>query len=129
MGAWNDEELADMSATSELRIAPMWDDGTLQRPRIIWVVRLDDDVYVRSVNGPDGAWFQGVQARHAGHISAGAVDADVLLEDADHDLDDAIDEAYRRKYGRSSSSVERITSAQARTTTMRLVPASSDEAR
>ena len=81
------------------------------------------------MNGPDGAWFQGVQARHAGHISAGAVDANVLLEDADHDLDDAIDEAYRRKYGRSSSSVERITSAQARTTTMRLVPASSDEAR
>ena len=129
MAAWNDHELADMSETSELRIAPRRTDGTLQGPRIIWVVRLDDDVYVRSVNGPEGAWFRGVQARHAGHISAGAVDADVHLEEADHDLDDAIDEAYRHKYGRSSSSVERITSAQARTTTMRLIPASNDEAR
>ena len=129
MGSWNDEDLADMAESSELRIAPMRGDGTLQRPRIIWVIRLDGDVYVRSVNGPDGEWFRGVQARHAGHISAGAVDADVLLEDADHGLDDAIDEAYRDKYGRSSTSVGRITSARARTTTMRLVPASRDEGR
>ena len=75
MGSWNDEDLAEMAESSELRIAPMRDDGTLQRPRIIWVIRLDGDVYVRSVNGPDGEWFRGVQARHAGHISAGAVDA------------------------------------------------------
>jgi hypothetical protein len=49
------------------------------------------------------------------------VDADVLLEDADYGLDDEIDEEYRRKYGRTSTAVEHITSEQARATTTRLV--------
>src|SRR5512132_3299863 len=71
-------------------------------------------------NGPGGAWFRGLQARHAGHVSAGAVDADVLFEDADHGLDDEIDEEYRRKYG-SSTAVDRITSPDARSTTVRFV--------
>jgi hypothetical protein len=122
MTAWTDEDLTDIGGADELRIAPRRRDGTLQAPRIIWVVRHGDDVFVRSVNGADGAWFRGVQAMHAGHISAGDVDADVLLEDADHDLDDVIDEEYRRKYGRSSTAVARITSPEARSTTIRLVP-------
>ena len=33
------------------------------------------------MKGPEGAWFRGVEARHAGHIWAGDVDADVLFED------------------------------------------------
>ena len=121
MTAWKDEELADIGGADELRIAPLRQDGTL-RPRIIWVVRHGDHVYVRSVNGPDGAWFRGVQASHAGHASAGGVDADVVFEDADHDLDDEIDEEYRSKYGRSSTAVDHITSPKARSTTIRLMP-------
>lgn len=121
MTAWKDEELADIGAVDELRIAPLRRGGTLQRPRTIWVIRQGDDVYVRSVNGPDGAWFRGVQVSHAGHVSAGGVDADVAFEEADHDLDDEIDEEYRRKYGRSSTAVDRITSPEARSTTIRLV--------
>jgi hypothetical protein len=122
MTAWKDEELADIGAADELRIAPRRPDGTLQHPRIIWAIRHRGDIYVRSVNGPDGAWFRGVQATHEGHVSAGGVDADVALEDADHALDDEIDEEYRRKYGRSSTAVDRITSPEARSTTVRLVP-------
>jgi hypothetical protein len=124
MMTWKDRELADIGGANELRIATMRRDGTLQRPRIIWVVRNVDDVYVRSVNGPGGAWFRGVQARHAGHVSAGAVDAGVVFEDADHELDDEIDEEYRRKYGRSSTAVDHITSPEALSTTIRLVPVS-----
>ncbi len=122
MAAWKDEELADIGVADELRIAPRRRDGTLQRPRIIWAIRHGDDIYVRSVNGPDGAWFRGVQETHKGHASAGGVDTDVVLEDADHALDDEIDEEYRRKYGRSSTAVDRITSPSARSTTIRLVP-------
>ena len=110
----------DVGGANELRIAPARPDGTLQPARIIWVIRLGDDLYIRSVNGSDGAWFQGVQATQAGHIWAGGVDADVAFEDADHNLDDEIDEEYRRKYGRSSSAVEHITNPQARSTTIRL---------
>jgi hypothetical protein len=63
-----------------------------------------------------------VQAHHAGRISAGGLEIDVSFEDADHDLDDAINEEYLRKYGRSSA-VERITSPKARATTLRIVRA------
>jgi hypothetical protein len=45
-----------------------------------------------------------------------------VFEQADHDLDDEIDEEYRRKYGRSSTAVDHITSPKARSTTIRLVP-------
>jgi hypothetical protein len=121
MTAWKDEELADLGGADELRIAPMGRDDTLQASRIIWVVRHGDDIFVRSVNGPDGGWFRGVQAMHAGHVSAGGVDADVVFEDAEHSLDDKIDEEYRRKYGRSSSAVDHITSPEARSTTLRLM--------
>jgi hypothetical protein len=121
MTAWTDEQLAGIGGADELRIAPRRPDGTLKSSRIIWVVRHVDDLYVRSVNGADGHWFRGVQAMHAGHITVGDVDADVLLEDADHGLNNAIDEEYRRKYGRTSTAVDHITSEQARATTMRLV--------
>jgi hypothetical protein len=122
MTAWKDEELAEIGGARELRIAPRRLDGTLQPPRIIWVVRHDDDIYVRSGMGPAGAWFRGVQVTHSGHISSVNVDADVVIEEADHDLDDAIDEDYRRKYGRSSAAVDSITSPEARSTTIRLTP-------
>jgi hypothetical protein len=42
------------------------------------------------------------------------------FEDADHDLDDSINEEYRRKYGRFSA-VEHITSPKAQATTLRIV--------
>lgn len=73
------------------------------------------------MNGADGAWFPGVQAQHAPDISAGWIDTDVVFEEADHDLDNELHEEYRRKYGRSSSAVDRITSPEARSTTIRLV--------
>jgi hypothetical protein len=42
---------------------------------------------------------------------------------ADHDLDDQIDAAYRTKYRRYAANiVSRIVSAEARSTTLRLLP-------
>ena len=121
MIGWTSEELSKIGTAEELRIRSLRRDGTLRSPTTIWVVRHGDGLYVRSVNGPGGAWFRELQARHAGHVSAGAVDTDVLFEDADHGLDDALDEEYRRKYGRSSTAVDRITSSDARSTTVRFV--------
>jgi hypothetical protein len=50
------------------------------------------------------------------------VGKEVRFEDTDHAVDDAIDEEYRRKYGRSSTAVDHITCPTARATTIRLVP-------
>ena len=48
---------------------------------IVWVVRVGDDLYTRSVNGPEAAWFRGTRLRHRGQISAGDAVADVDFVD------------------------------------------------
>jgi hypothetical protein len=89
----------------------------------IWVVRRGEDLYVRSVNGPTAAWFRGTRARHEGRVRAGGVERDVTFDDTDHDINDEIDAAYHTKYHRYAEYIIRsITSPEARSTTLRLVP-------
>ena len=123
MAAWTSDELGNIAGTDELRIASRRRDSTLNSPRIIWVVRLGDDLYVRSVNGRDSAWFRGTQVRHEGHIQAGGVSKDVTFTDPGDDLGEQIDAAYRAKYRRYAASIiDHITSPQARAATIKLVP-------
>ena len=128
MSAWTTEELTRIGEAGEMDIATRRGDGTVRKPRIIWVVRVGDSLYVRSVNGPDAAWYRGTRTRMQGHIDAGGVERDVTFVDAgrtdDGALDDAIDEAYRAKHRYSPSAVSYINSAQARSTTIELVPVS-----
>jgi len=49
MTMWTSEELSKIGNTEELQIASLQHDCTLGKPVIIWVVRLGDDLYVRSV--------------------------------------------------------------------------------
>ena len=79
MTAWTDEELDKIGTAEELQIASLRRDGTLRKPVIIWVVRVGDDLYVRCVNGREGAWFRGVLTRHEGRIWAGGVDKNVTF--------------------------------------------------
>jgi quercetin dioxygenase-like cupin family protein len=74
MNAWTADELDKIAAAEELELAPAGRDGTLRKPVTIWVVRRDDDLYVRSVYGRTSSWFRGTQDRHEGHIRAGGVD-------------------------------------------------------
>jgi hypothetical protein len=125
MTAWTSEELTEMDAADELEIASLRPDGMLRKAVTIWVVRLGDDLYVRSVNGRTGAWFRGTQVRHEGHLRAGGVEKDVTFVDADNDIDDQIDAAYRTKYRRYAASiVGHIVSPEARSATIRLLPRS-----
>jgi hypothetical protein len=125
MTTWTSDELTKIGTAEELEIASLRRDGTLRNPVTIWVVRLGDDLYVRSVNGRTGAWFRGVQARHEGHIRAGGVDKDVTFVDADPGINDPIDAAYRTKYRRYGPSiVNSIVSPEARSATIKLVPRS-----
>jgi hypothetical protein len=122
MTAWTSDELTRIADADELQIASLRRDGTLGRPRTIWVVRHGDDLYVRSVNGPTAAWYRGTQTRHEGSIQAGGASKDVTFADA-AGLDDELDAAYRAKYRRYAPSiVNSIVSTQARSATIRLVP-------
>jgi hypothetical protein len=122
MTDWKADELDAIARASELEIAALRDNGTLRDPVTIWVVRIGDDLFVRSVRGSAGFWYQGSQQRHQGRVEAGGVERDVEFAEADHGLDDEIDDAYKEKYGYPSSAVEHITSPEARATTLRLVP-------
>jgi hypothetical protein len=83
MTGWTSDELARIGTAEELELASARRDGTLRNPRTIWVVRVGDDLYVRSMYGRAGGWFPATQVRQEGHIRAGGVDKDVTFADAD----------------------------------------------
>ena len=123
MSTWTSEELNKIGGAEELQIAALRLNGTLRKLVIIWVVRLGDELYVRSVKGHDGAWFRGVLERHEGQIQAGGIVRDVtFVEETAPGLNEQIDAAYGTKYRRYPSSVSHINSQDARTATIRLEP-------
>ena len=125
MTRWTSDELTKIAAADELEIASLGRVATLRDPTTIWVVRLGDDLYVRSVNGRTGAWFRGTQVRREGRIRAGGVERDVTLVDADDEINDQIDDAYRDKYRRYAQSiVGSVLTPEARSATIKLVPRS-----
>jgi hypothetical protein len=125
MSDWTNDDLEKIAAADELQLASSRPDGNLRKPVTIWVVRLGDDLYVRSVNGRTSHWFRGTEDRHEGHIRAGGVDKDVLFLEAGDDVNDEIETAYRTKYQRYGASyIDPLLTPDARAATLELVPRS-----
>lgn len=105
MMGWRGEELERIGSSDELQIASIGPDGALRKPTTIWVVRLGDDLFVRSVNGR----------------AAGGDTRDVTFVDAKGDLDDRIGD--RTEYRRYSPGIAgSVLTPQARSATIRLIP-------
>jgi hypothetical protein len=120
---WTSDELSRIGNAEEMEISTLRRDGTLRRPVIIWVVRLGNDLYVRSVKGRTRGWFPGTLSQHAGRIQAGGVVKDVaFVEESDKNLDAQIDAAYQAKYLRYPSAVSHVNNPTARAATIKLVP-------
>ena len=124
MITWTSDELKKVGTAEELKIASLRHDGTLRKPLFIWVVRVGDELYVRSVNGRTSAWFRSVESRHQGQIKAGSVVKDVsFVEERDPAINEQIDAAYRAKYRRYAESIiDHINGSNARAATIKLVP-------
>jgi len=123
MTTWTSNELNKIDVAEELRIASLREDGTLRNPVTIWMVRVGDELYVRSVNGRTSAWFRGVQTRHEGHIRAGGVEKDVaFVEESDSSINDQIDTAYVTKYRRYASIANSMVTPEVRSAIIKLVP-------
>jgi hypothetical protein len=123
MAAWTDEELRRIADADELEIAAVRRDGELRRATPIWVVRAGDDLYVRAAYMDGSGWHGVARASGQARISAGGVEKDVAIEDADQSVLDEVDAAYGEKYGRRYASiVEKINDAEHRATTIRLIP-------
>lgn len=125
MTSWTRNDLEQIGTAEELQLATFKQDGTMRRPVTIWVVRIGDELYVRSYRGREAAWFRHVQQQHEGRIEAAGVTKDVTFVDASSDeaLNNEIDAAYQAKYRRYSATyVGPMIAPQARATTLKLVP-------
>ncbi|ROS75456.1 DUF2255 family protein [Cellulomonas sp. PhB143] len=121
MPTWNTDDLAAIDGVDEIHVAAHQDDGTLAASRTIWSVVVDGVLYVRSVRGVSGAWYQDVRRTGTGRLDAGDVQADVTFG-RDDEHDPAIDAAYHAKYG-DGPHVLAITNPEATATTLRVEPA------
>jgi hypothetical protein len=123
MSGWNERELSGIAGAEELGIAPVRRNGELRAATPIWVVRAGDDLHVRAAYGSGSGWYGVARTSRRARISAGGVEHEVAIEDADESVLAAVDAGYRSKYGsRYASIVDSINDAEHRATTLRLVP-------
>ncbi|WP_432832674.1 DUF2255 family protein [Dactylosporangium sp. CA-092794] len=120
---WSPHELEQIDAAGELHIAVKRADGSLRPWTPIWVVCADDQVFVRTWYQRDTGWYGHALRSHRARIRVPGSETDVTIDDVGEgpaDLRDAIDAAYRDKYGSSGSST--MVGATAAATTLRLAP-------
>jgi len=122
MSDWTSDELERLGRADELGISSRRPDGSLRPFVTIWVVRLGDDIYVRSAYGHDNPWFQRALASREGRIRAGGVERDVAFEDPGADVEEDLNAAYHAKYDRYGPRiVGTVVSPEAARSTLKLV--------
>ena len=121
--SWTEAELTKIGGAEELQISSNRRDGTARPYVTIWVVRADNQLYVRSAYGTDNPWFVRATASGTGRIRAGGIERDVAFESAAPDAHSSIDSASHTKYDRYGPQiVGSVTGRAAAPNTIRLVP-------
>lgn len=124
MTDWITADLDRIGSADELEITTRRPDGSLRPYTPIWVVRIGDELFVRSWRGKSGTWYRHARKQPSGRIRAARTERDVTFKPLDGGPDDAIDQAYRAKYGRYGDTyVTPMTGPDARVATLRLDPA------
>ena len=122
VGGWTDDELRRVGDAVELELAVRRQDGRLRSYTTMWVVRVGDDLYVRSAGGPERPWYRHASASGTGRLRAGGIERDVTFGDADPAIHEAADSAYHTKYDRfGPGPVSSVTGPNAHPVTIRLV--------
>ena len=124
MSGWTGEELQRIGGAQELRLASRCQDGSLRPFTTMWVVRIGNDLYVRSAGGPNRPWYSHALASRAGRIEAGGAGAQVDFASAAPQTNQEIDSAYHAKYDRYGPAiVGHVTGPAAHAVTIRLIKA------
>jgi hypothetical protein len=121
MSMWDPADFRAIGSAHEIRIATVRPDGSTRTPLPIWVVRIGDELFVRSYRGREGSWFRQVSAHPYARLRAAGREIAVRLVPADSPPRAEVDDAYVAKYGRSGPAATMITPAVA-ATTLRLEP-------
>jgi hypothetical protein len=125
MIAWTEEELGPIGEAQELQLTSERPDGTFRPYVTIWVVRVDDQLYVRSAYGAGNPWFRRAKTSGVGRIRATGLERDVKFAEPAPDVHPDIDAAYHAKYDRYGPEiVGTVVGPQAHDVTIRLVPRS-----
>lgn len=124
MSGWTREELQRIGDAQELQLASRRTDGSLQPFTTMWVVRVGDDLFVRSAGGPDRPWYRHALAGRIGRVRAGGVEADVEFATAASSTSEDIDSQYHAKYDSYGPSiVGHVTGPDAALVTVHLIKA------
>jgi hypothetical protein len=100
MAGWAADDLVRVEGADEVRIASRRADGSLRKAITIWVVRVDDDVYVRSAYGPENPWFVRARASGSGQLTVGGTRHEVTFAVPGPEVDEAVTAAFHAKYDR-----------------------------
>jgi hypothetical protein len=118
---WKPKTLSEIADQDEIRISSEAKGGGYNRSTPVWVVRVGDDLYVRSGFGTNGSWYRHATESQA-YVDAAGVryKVDLILR-TDAVSVSAVDEAYRENYS-ADPSLPLLLTDQARSTTSRLIP-------
>ena len=119
---FSESDLRQIDESDDLHIAPFREDGkTYGTPTWIWAVVVNGDLYVRAYNGIQSRWYKSALSQKGGRIQAAGMVKDVNFEPAPRDMNNTIDEAYRKKYSGSPYLAPMI-GRRARAATVRILP-------
>lgn len=89
----------------------------------MWLVRVGDQLYVRSAQGHDNPWFQRALRAGRGRIRAAGVERDIAYEVSEVPVSGDVTAAYHAKYDRYGPAiVGTVVSSEAVRSCFRLVP-------
>jgi hypothetical protein len=114
-----------LDETEEVRIETRRSEGAPEHRTIIWVVVTGGEVFVRSVRGPKGRWYQEISSHPDGalHVEDTRIPVRAAPATAGATVD-AVSAAFRSKYQQSSpASTEAMLRPETLPTTLKLSPA------
>lgn len=122
--SWTARELGELASARVLEVSAPRADGSYGPWTPIWVVVVDSEVFVRTWHRRETGWY-GRAVRHGRlRIRVAGEPVDVLVEVVGDANADAVDAAYRDKYG--TGGAQSMTTPEAVAATLRLVRASFD---
>ena len=112
--------LEQLGSTREIDARTPRRDGSMSS-RPIWVVVDDGDAYVRSYRGETGAWYRRARTDGRMMIAVDGNETEVATEPVDDEgINRRVSDAFRAKYGASSSATQTMVNPEVSRTTLRL---------
>jgi hypothetical protein len=118
------ETVAQLGQTEEIALETRAATSTPARRTTMWIVADGANLYVRSVRGPRGRWYQRIQHNPAATLHGGRQTLAVRLAPVTDTAEiSRVSAAYRQKYAADAASVQAMLAPATLPTTMRVTPA------